>query len=119
MIRIFPSRGIALGAALFLAPAITAPALAQDASPPSPATTPAQTATPAPHTPSAQGSQDHAGMDMPGMDMTDTKASGNGATMDMGSMQGGQAPPDARNSDDYADGYRNSTLPGYEMADKL
>ncbi|PCE39521.1 copper resistance protein CopB, partial [Rhizorhabdus dicambivorans] len=58
-------------------------------------------------------------MDMPGMDMTDTKASGNGATMDMGSMQGGQAPPDARNSDDYADGYRNSTLPGYEMADKL
>jgi hypothetical protein len=30
-------------------------------------------------------------MDMPGMDMTDTKASGNGATMDMGSMQGGQA----------------------------
>ena len=30
MIRIFPSRGIALGAALFLAPAITAPALAQD-----------------------------------------------------------------------------------------
>ena len=119
MIRIFPSRGIALGAALFLAPAITAPALAQDASPPSPAATPAQTATPAQHTPSAQGSQDHAGMDMPGMDMTDTKASGNGATMDMGSMQGGQAPPDARNSDDYADGYRNSTLPGYEMADKL
>ena len=58
-------------------------------------------------------------MDMPGMDMTDTKASGNGATMDMGSMQGGKAPPDARNSDDYADGYRNSTLPGYEMADKL
>src|SRR3546814_3823052 len=51
--------------------------------------------------------------------MTDTKASGNGATMDMGSMQGGKAPPDARNSDDYADGYRNSTLPGYEMADKL
>jgi copper resistance protein B len=50
MIRIFPSRGIALGAALFLAPAITAPALAQDASPPSPAATPAQTATPAQHT---------------------------------------------------------------------
>ena len=67
MIRIFPSRGIALGAALFLAPAITAPALAQDASPPSPAATPAQTATPAQHTPSAQGSQDHAGMDrLPG-----------------------------------------------------
>src|SRR3546814_1305089 len=114
MIRIIPSRGIALGVALFLAPAITAPALAQDALPPSPAATPAQTATPDPNSPSAQGSQEHAGMDMPGMDMTDTKASGNGATMDMGSMQGGKAPPDARNSDDYADGYRNSTLPGYE-----
>ena len=119
MIRIIPSRGIALGVALFLAPAITAPALAHDALPPSPAATPAQTATPDPNSPSAQGSQEHAGMDMPGMDMTDTKASGNGATMDMGSMQGGKAPPDARNSDDYADGYRNSTLPGYEMADKL
>src|SRR3546814_1121744 len=45
MIRIIPSRGIALGVALFLAPAITAPALAQDALPPSPAATPAQTAT--------------------------------------------------------------------------
>jgi copper resistance protein B len=53
--------------------------------------------------------EDHAGMDM----------SGGETKMDMGKMQGGKAPPDARNSDDYSDGYRNSTLPNYEMADKL
>jgi copper resistance protein B len=58
--------------------------------------------------------EDHTGMDMSGMDMLDGEAK-----MDMGKMQGGKAPPDARNSDDYSDGYRNSTLPNYEMADKL
>lgn len=58
--------------------------------------------------------EDHAGMDMSGMDM-----SGGETKMEMGKMQGGKAPPDARNSGDYADGYRNSTLPNYEMADKL
>lgn len=54
-------------------------------------------------------SDDHSSMSMPGMDKP----------MDMGSMQGGRAPSDARNSDDYSDSYRNSTLPNYEMADKL
>jgi copper resistance protein B len=58
-------------------------------------------------------------MDMSGMDMSGAGTPAGGMTMDMGRMQGGKAPPDARNSDDYADGYRNSTLPGYEMADKL
>lgn len=58
--------------------------------------------------------EDHSSMDMPGME-----APAQGKPMDVGSMQGGKAPADARNSDDYADGYRNSALPGYEMADKL
>lgn len=53
--------------------------------------------------------EDHSSMSIPGRDKP----------MDMGSMQGGRAPSDARNSDDYSDGYRNSTLPNYEMADKL
>lgn len=52
--------------------------------------------------------EDHAGMDMSGVDV-----SGGSTKMDMGRMQGGKAPPDARDSNDYADGYRNSSLPGY------
>src|SRR3546814_11313371 len=74
MIRIIPSRGIALGVALFLAPAITAPALAQDALPPSPAATPAQTATPDPNPPSPQAPPQHSAMAIPGRDKTDTNA---------------------------------------------
>lgn len=49
-------------------------------------------------------------MDMPGMDMPG---------MAMGSMQGGKPDSDARDPNAYSDGYRNSTLPGYEMADKI
>ncbi|GLI98720.1 copper resistance protein B [Sphingobium sp. BS19] len=41
-------------------------------------------------------------MNMPGMDMS-----------------GGKPGADARDPDAYSDGYRNSTLPGYEMADKI
>ncbi|MGH1559439.1 hypothetical protein ACRAWD_20620 [Caulobacter segnis] len=37
----------------------------------------------------------------------------------MGAMAGGKPPADARATNDYSAGYRNSTLPGYEMADKL
>ncbi|HET6906958.1 MAG TPA: copper resistance protein B [Rhodanobacteraceae bacterium] len=36
--------------------------------------------------------------------------------MDMSSMQGGKAPPDAR-SPDYSDGYRYSDMPGMDMPD--
>ena len=36
--------------------------------------------------------------------------------MDMSSMQGGKAPPDAR-SPDYSDGYRYSDMPGMAMSD--
>lgn len=39
--------------------------------------------------------------------------------MDMASMQSSKPAADARASDAYSDGYENSTLPGYEMADKL
>lgn len=35
----------------------------------------------------------------------------------MDSMQGGSAPPDARDSDAYADGLKNGPLPGQDMAD--
>jgi hypothetical protein len=52
--------------------------------------------------------------DMQGMDMPAAPTK-----MEMGGMQGGKAPADARNSDDYSDGYRNSTLPNYEMADQI
>lgn len=117
MIPIPHRRGLSLGIALLLSPAIAAPALAQDSSPPPPASALAETAAPDSHAHSAPESQDHAGM--PGMDMPEMNASSPGEKMDMGRMQGGKAPPDARNSNDYSDGYRNSTLPGFEMADKL
>lgn len=38
------------------------------------------------------------------------------ANMDMSSMQGGNAPPDAR-SPDYSDGYRYTDMPGMAMSD--
>ena len=114
MTRLALSRASLLALALSVS-AVAAPAIAQDAphqhaAPPPPSPTP--TASPA-------APADHAGMDMSGMDMSGAGTPAGGMTMDMGRMQGGKAPPDARNSDDYADGYRNSTLPGYEMADKL
>ena len=114
MTRLALSRASLLALALSVT-AVAAPAIAQDAphqhaAPPPPS--PAPTASPA-------APADHAGMDMSGMDMSGAGTPAGGMTMDMGRMQGGKAPPDARNSDDYADGYRNSTLPGYEMADKL
>lgn len=40
-------------------------------------------------------------------------------SMDMGSMQGGRPPADARDPDAHADGYENSTLPGFEKTDQL
>lgn len=71
-------------------------------------------------------------MDMGSMDMGNTP-SGTPATpgmqpvsgsataqpMNMGSMQGGRAPAGARDPNAYADGYKNSTLPGFEKADQL
>jgi copper resistance protein B len=62
--------------------------------------------------------EDHSGMDMSG-DMQGMDMPAAPTKMEMGGMQGGKAPADARNSDDYSDGYRNSTLPNYEMADQI
>ena len=53
------------------------------------------------------------------MDMKPAPQNAPPAPMDMGSMQGGRAPADARDPDAYADGYENSTLPGFEKTDKL
>ena len=112
MTRLALSRASLLALALSVS-AVAAPAIAQDA--------PHQHAPPPPPSPApwdaASASVDHAGMDMSGMDMSGAATPAGG--MAMGRMQGGKAPPDARDSDAYADGYRNSTLPGYETADTL
>jgi len=60
--------------------------------------------------------QEHSAMAMPGVEVPKSAQS---QPMDMGAMRGGATPAGARNTDDYADGYRNSTLANYEMADKL
>jgi copper resistance protein B len=39
--------------------------------------------------------------------------------MGTGSMQGGKAPPDARDPDAYAEGYKYSDMPGMEQADHI
>lgn len=39
--------------------------------------------------------------------------------MDMGSMQGGKAPANARDPNAYADGYDYGTMPGFEQADRI
>ncbi len=57
---------------------------------------------------------------MPGMDMAKPGASGAPmGDMGTGAMQGGRAPPDARDPDDYADGYEYSEMPGLEHTDQL
>ena len=61
------------------------------------------------------------GMDhgnMKGMDHRQAPASEHGAMdMDMGSMQGGSAPPGARDPDAFADGLKHGPMPGMDMAD--
>ena len=54
----------------------------------------------------------------PAMDMSSMRGE-TSTPMDMGSMQGGRAPADARDPNAYADGYENSTLPGFEKSDQL
>lgn len=48
---------------------------------------------------------------MKGMDHSQTQG------MDMGAMQGGSAPPDARDPNAYADGLSAGPMPGMDMAD--
>jgi copper resistance protein B len=49
--------------------------------------------------------------DMPGMKMDDMPQ------MDMSGMQGGKAPPNARDPDAYAEGLSKGPMPGMDMAD--
>lgn len=63
--------------------------------------------------PMDMGSMQH-GAEVP-MDKRNDSAT----SMDMGSMQGGRAPADARDPNAQADGYENSTLPGFEKTDQL
>lgn len=41
------------------------------------------------------------------------------APMNMSSMQGGSAPPDARDANAYADGYEYTGMPGFEKTDQI
>src|SRR5512146_867298 len=64
------------------------------------------------------GTSSMPGMDMPGMQMPGTQVPGIPSRPGMpdSSMQGGNAPPDAR-SGDYSDGYRYGAIQGMDMAD--
>ena len=53
---------------------------------------------------------------MEGMDHDSMQGMDHGS-MDMGSMQGGSAPPDARDPDAYSGGLKLDMLPGMDMAD--
>ena len=52
---------------------------------------------------------------MPGMQMSPEQEPS--MNMDMGSMQGGKAPPDARDPDAYAEGLKSGPMHGMDMAD--
>jgi copper resistance protein B len=57
---------------------------------------------------------------MKGMDMgTAPPAGGSMGKMDTGSMQGGKAPPNARDPDAYAEGYAYTGMPGMEQSDHI
>lgn len=60
-----------------------------------------------------EASQEKGMSSMPGMDMPGTASMPN---MSGSSMQGGNAPPDARSAD-YSDGYRYGVMRGMEMTD--
>lgn len=55
---------------------------------------------------------DHAGM-------PEAKNPGSKGGMNMGSMQGGSAPPNARDPNAFADGYDYGSMPGMEAADQI
>jgi copper resistance protein B len=78
--------------------------------------------TPAPATPTkgTETKPTAAPAPMKGMDMGPASGPGaSGAGMKMGSMQGGNAPPDARDPDAYAEGYGYSGMPGLEKTDQI
>lgn len=51
------------------------------------------------------------------MPMSEDKPQDDMQGMEMGPMQGGSAPPDAREPDTYADGLRSGPMPGMDMPD--
>ncbi len=72
----------------------------------------------------------HDGMDMQNVPAVSTQAApshstpkpddasaASSKTMDMGKMQGGSPPPDARDPNAYADGLHSGPMPGMDMAD--
>lgn len=103
-----PSRAACVALLLGLAPVAVAPAHAQHQHDAPPQEAPPPPAADAPEQPSDPS--------MAGMDMSGQSA---GAPMRMGKMQGGKPPADARDPNAHADGYENSTLPGYEKADQI
>lgn len=66
----------------------------------------------------AASGDSNAGSAAPPMDMGATQGA-SAEPMKMGSMQGGRAPAGARDPNAFADGYENSTLPGFEKTDQL
>ncbi len=74
----------------------------------------------------APAQQEHGTMPMPG-DMDEQAMQAHSQTqtadqpmkMDMGAMQGGRAPADAREPDAWADGYEYTGMPGFEQTDQL
>jgi len=104
-------------ATLCLTAMIVAPALAQE-----PADSASSHEHPAPATESEHS------MPMPAAESTPATGHGSHAPappsapvqgMDMGSMQGGKAPPDARDPDVYAEGYQYTGMPGMEQSDRV
>ena len=58
------------------------------------------------------------GMDM-GQKPDTTRSAPPAKSSSMGPMQGGTAPPDARDPDAFADGYDYGSMPGMEQADRI
>jgi copper resistance protein B len=68
--------------------------------------------------PSPSSSATGASMDQKPATESPTAPSGK-ASMKMAPMQGGTAPPDARDPNGYADGYEASTMPGGDKSDQV
>ena len=70
-----------------------------------------------PETPTSSPSE-HSGHAMPQPDAAVVKPIDPGGN-DMGAMQGGPAPADARDPDAYAEGYEYTGMPGMEQSDRI
>jgi len=72
-----------------------------------------------PHAASAQSGGMAQAEPMQGMDHSKMDHAGTAPPMQMGPMQGGSPPPDARDPDAYAEGTRFASLPGNAMNDEM